>query len=186
MKKMMMMAAALFIAVAAQALTVDWGVDWGYSYDASRPSPAFDQGLYDSGTSGGTYWLIALGGSSDVSGISVDNLGNLVGATAMETGAFAATYGGSINGLTAADNGTYYAMVVFDSTTLNWGIAVAQISGISDAPPMNGDFMFFSNLGQENGYWSMAANTATVPEPTSMALLALGAASFGLRRKFRK
>lgn len=181
-----MMAAALFVAVATQAASMQWQVDWGYSFDASRPNPAFDQSLYDAGTSGGTYWLIALGASSDVSGISVDNSGALVGATAMETGSFASQYSGTISGLTAANNGNYYAMVVFDSTTMNWGIAVAQVSGISDAPPLDANGVYFTNLGNENGYWSMAANTATVPEPTSMALLALGAAAFGLRRKFRK
>lgn len=181
-----MMAAALFVAVAAQAASMSWEVQWGYSYDASRPSPAFDQTLYDNGTSGGTYWLVALGASSDVSGISVDNAGNLVGASAIETGSFSSSMLGVVNGLTAANNGNYYAMVVFDSTTMNWGIAIAQVSGISDAPPLDANGVTFYNTDLGDGYLSLAANTATVPEPTSMALLALGAAAFGLRRKFRK
>ncbi len=181
-----MMAAALFVAVVAQAASMQWQVDWGYSYDASRPTAAFDQTLYDNGTSGGTYWLIALGTSSDVSGISVDNAGNLVGASYIETGSFASQYAGTITGLAQANNGDYYAMVVFDSSTMNWGIAIAQVSGISDAPPLDANAVIFSNTDLGDGYASLAANTATVPEPTSMALLALGAAAFGLRRKFRK
>lgn len=183
-----MIAAALFVAVAAQAASMSWGVQWGFSYDATRPIPVFDAGLWGSGTSGGTYWLIALGGSSDTSGISVDTAGVMSGATPMETGAFASAFNGEIAGLTTADNLKYYALVVFDSAMLNYGIATAQVKGISDTFPP--DSVAFSNDGVrydgDTPYLGMAANIAAVPEPTSMALLALGVAAIGLRRKLRK
>lgn len=187
MKKMMMIAAALFVAVAAQAASMDWGIQWGYSYDTTRPTPVFSQGLYDSGTTGGNYWLIAMGGSTDTSGISVNTAGAMSGATALSSGAFTTeATSGQITGLTQANNGNYYAMVVFDATTLNYGIALAQVTGIVDAPPSNADGVIFSNTDIGDGYQSLAANIAAVPEPTSMALLALGAAAIGLRRKLRK
>lgn len=187
MKKMMMIAAALFVAVNAQAMSMSWLVQWGYSYDTARPTPGFSQGLYNSGTAGGTYWLIAMGGSTDVSGISVNTVGTMSGASALSSGAFTAdATSGVITGLTQANNGNYYAMVVFDTTTLNYGIALAQVTGIVDAPPVDANGVTFSNTDIGDGYQSLAANIAAVPEPTSMALLALGAAAIGLRRKLRK
>jgi hypothetical protein len=79
-------------------------------------------------------------------------------------------------------NGRSLAMVAYDSGTQKYGISDTwTIAGLSDVPAPN---MITHNFG--TGGEELYLNVAAVPEPTSFALLALGAAAIGLRRRIRK
>jgi hypothetical protein len=174
MKKLILFAAALVCATAVNAATLKWGTGWVYSTD------------YDNGTALGSAWLVYLDGSG-VGVISVDNTGalNVGNNTLLATDS---VIGGSLlappdQSMDAATwNGRSLAMVAYDSGTQKYGISDTwTIAGLSDVPAPN---MITHNFG--TGGEELYLNVAAVPEPTSFALLALGAAAIGLRRRIRK
>ena len=186
----MIAAAIVCAAVVSQAASCSWytGYVWGDFGGVST---------YDSADSAGSYWLIALGDTL-VGNYAVDTDGALVyknGDTYEKTGvagtAFTDPYGvaDSMTGLSAANNGEKYALVVYDTTVGAWGISdVEMIAGISDEPPLNADEMVFHNYIDAG--WDdtpeMVANQAlvsNVPEPTSGLLLLLGFAGLALKRR---
>jgi hypothetical protein len=85
---------------------------------------------------------------------------------------------------------------IYSASTTYFGLAIAQNSNANMTAAGTVDYLLSTAL------WTgtLAANGATlnaplgtnfspvdvVPEPTAMALLALGIAAVGLRRKFRK
>jgi len=86
-------------------------------------------------------------------------------------------------GLTPPDR-EYYYMIVYDNADITLATHYQVLSlGPIDRPGTapNAMPLTFGNLSQ--GGWQAIT---IIPEPTAMALLALGAAAVGLRRRFRK
>ena len=138
---------------------------------------------------GGTYWLVALGTDSGVAGgftvfddgtydfgsYSVAGTGSVSGGAA----------GGTITGLSSANNGEYYALVIWDGVTGSggyFGVAEGVVAGIVEAPPTDATGISFDNLGY-GGYMATDTLTTAVPEPTSGLLLLIGMAGLALRRR---
>jgi hypothetical protein len=182
MKKMLTVAAILFAAVGAQAATISWSSNWVYSYR----NPDAGDAWYNGGTISGTAWLVLLA-SSDTSAISVSGGALTAGAGNSQAGASGSMVGSlgapsfSATGVSGT-SGNWYTMVVWDSATTLWGVGTAQQITMAGEPGLETGLASFSNaLGYAN-----PGEFALVPEPTSLAFLALGAAALGLRRKFRK
>lgn len=80
-----------------------------------------------------------------------------------------------------AGNAAKYYMIVFDGTYTagNYAVASPAANTTVTLATSNGSVAFAAATGAGSTW-------AAVPEPTSMALLALGVAAVGLRRRFKK
>jgi hypothetical protein len=173
MKKMLTIAAALFVAVAANAATLNWGTSWLYDGDGNDAAA-------------GSAWLVAVGGT--LGDIQVDLSGNLILGTGNSLLSSAGISEGSLTGASgysaAAEslNGVTFVLVAFASATTTYGVSGTWLgAGFSDDPAPNSILKTFGTSGSE-----MTLNIEAVPEPTSFALLGLGAAALALRRRIRK
>ena len=178
MKKTLIAAFVVCGAMLAHAATCAWGTE--YVEDLSETDVV------------GSYFLVSLTGNS-VDGIAVNTEGALVDAN----GAIASTLmSGSfddptsllanLDGLSAADNGTYLALIVVDNANAYYGVSGAEmLTGISDTPPLNAEPITFTNYTDSYGALAMQTQNATVavPEPTSGLLMLVGLAGLALRRR---
>ena len=186
-----MIAAAIVCAAAvSQAASCAWTTDWAWGSNDAGGS------TYESGTSG-TYWLIGLA-SESLTGLAVDDTGAIVlgeGMSVKQTNTFTAGEPkATLGGLSAANNGDYLALVIYDPSVKVWGVSgVESISGIVDADPGQGiaaadadgiKFYNFIDADWDNNK-EMWANQPlqSVPEPTSGLLLLLGVAGLALKRR---
>ena len=178
MKKLMVMAVAVAIGLVANAANCNWST---YAMDEAY-----------NGLDNGTYWLISLGtdtGASSAFEVKADGTYNFGAYSVVDTGTIAAgTYGaasGTLTGLGESDNGSYYALVVWDGKADGkYGVAEGAIAGIVANPPSDATPINFDNSGFGG---TMFANTAVaavaVPEPTSGLLMLVGLAGLALRRR---
>lgn len=175
MKKVMVFAALVTLAAMTQAASMNWGAD----------------GLYNSQDAGyalgdGTMIrLIYLGDEEPVGSVTAFNSatgltnlgGTIIDAVRMDVPPAVWGYIGTY-GMAGTDVNGYWMVTFWDPKTPEYfGYYMDSLSGVPLAGA--GDNVSIAIA-------SLDVGMLPVPEPTAMALLALGATALGLRRRFRK
>lgn len=194
MKKMVTLLAVMLMAGFTYSATLIWG-----SFDASNMYAAQNQS--GSTLTSGSVFLYLLTSSTDVP--SYSSGWNLNGATLVATGVIdgdGTTIG--MQGLWGGAESTASTVAdsYFNSTAYYVAVLATQTSA-SSVGDVNSGYYYVSDVTQfDAGTLDIAnkmgtlyfddnitsASWSAVPEPTSMALVVLGAVAIGLRRKFRK
>ncbi len=81
---------------------------------------------------------------------------------------------------------TYYAKIIITSDDSKWVMQSGIAAFKTPVNPNNANINFTTGAGFVVVDNKLASGWVAVPEPTSMALLALGVAAVGLRRRFLK
>jgi hypothetical protein len=188
MKKLITLAAIIFIAVGSHAAPVAWSSGYLYS---TNPDGSLNNALFLEGGFSGSAWLVMLG-TGNAGQISVNTSGSLtIGAGSTLYGTQTLQTVPSYNDGPLPDStldGEAFVMVAFDSATQMYGISASQNVIWVGASSSYEFAAGFQNDGGSNPALEpyLAMNVQAVPEPTSMALLGLGVAAFALRRRMKK
>ncbi len=166
-----------FLAIAVMAISVSASsVDWSYSgeiTDKNNKSGVFSLS--------GNAWIIYMGSATDTSLITVDDSGNINYGSYTVEGNAGIEYGmfnmGSFVSTVTANNGNYIMVGAYqDSDGWYYGL-----TGIKPVSGLVNDDTAITKVDFGSDTWSLS--TKAVPEPTTVALLALGLAALGMKRK---
>jgi hypothetical protein len=194
MKKMMIMTVVLGMAFASQAVTLRWGGNLATSSFKNLSGSAMTTGASSETSSMLVLYVLA----SDYAGFTAGTTKAAVTALAKSTAIGQASTATSAAGRFAQSSnrlgssaGIDYVARVYATFGGN-EYYLDNITGWKTA--LSGTDVTIETLAWSVATWGGATGTFgtqnvwvnTVPEPTSMALLALGVAAIGLRRKNRK
>jgi len=175
MKRLVAILGVAMLTAAVQAAAVSWSTG-NYSIKVPNGDGSFGS---NAGSTTGQYLATVY--------FFVDN-GGVAGAAALPTDGFTDNSTSALSALSGTTVGydfvagsTYWAQVVVTTLPASGTYYTMTSDLVSIAIPGTGSAALnFTTLGAMPTEWTV------VPEPTSMALLALGVAAVGLRRRFRK
>lgn len=178
MKKVLTIVAAIMVAAITQAATITWASGTLYVPDSTG---AFSTQKANAGTYkvSASVWLLADEAAYNALDLTTAyNTYVTGGIAATATGATAKT--GIANVSTETSNSKEYALVIYtyNDGTDTWYIANKGYDTINELGYQ--DNVATQNLGSSVKNWT---KVEAVPEPCTIALLALGLAAVGLKRK---